>query len=182
MNYLSAIDRRFISWSNCHLTSIRSGLAEAVVAELAESSGDDCRWLGGGTVGYDVTSVEDGRTVRRDAKSVRLEASNGVTYVVLARRNAQPFDPAKVDRIVLVLLAEATSGFNIDLDTGVASVEGHAAIDRVWDLSVADLNELMPVHDPAVDGVWRNVELPVEDLDPFIVWSRDQEHSQVSSR
>ncbi|CAM5389706.1 hypothetical protein [Leifsonia shinshuensis] len=174
MSDITAIERRFVHWSDRDLPSIRAGLAEAVVAELAEESGDDARWYGGGTAALDVTNVEDGKLVRRNAKSVRREKYRGVVHVALARRNAQPFDAEKLDRVVLVLLAEASSGFDVDLERGIASVEGHASLDRVWDVSVPELNDLMPDHDPETEGNIRNVLFTFEQLAPYQVWPRDR--------
>jgi len=178
---VSALDQtehRFTDWADKDLPNIRAGLAEAVVAQMADVSGQDARWHGGGTVALDVTSLEDGELVRRNAKSVRLQKYRGEVCVALARRNAVRFDADRLDRVVLVLLAEASSRFKVDLERGVASVEGHASLDRVWDVSVPDLNDLMPDHDPEVEGNIRNVLFTLDELAPHLVWTRNDAESR----
>ncbi|MDN4597180.1 hypothetical protein [Leifsonia virtsii] len=175
MSNLSDIDRRFTDWENCDLPSVRAGLVEAIVAERAEASGRDAdaTWYGGGTRALDVTSVEDGTLVRRNAKSVRLEKYKGELHVALARYNAQPYDAEKVDRIVMVLLDDASSGFKVDLERGIASMEGHVSIDRIWDVPVSALNDELPDHDPATEGNIRNALFRFEQLEPYLVWRRN---------
>jgi hypothetical protein len=142
-------------WKNCGLASVRAVLAEGVAAEFAHSTDPNAEWYGGQQRGYDVVSKEG----RRDAKSVRI-GSNG--YIVLARRNAEPFDPARVDRIMLLHLA-ATTGYRINLAGGTAELAARANILDAWDLPVAELNQLLPEHGDN-DPAWRNVWLDHADL------------------
>jgi hypothetical protein len=95
-------------------------------------------------------------------------------HVALARYNAQPFDASKLDRVVMVLLDEGSSGFKVDLERGIASMEGHVSVDRVWDFPVPDLNDHMPDHDPTAEGNIRNVMFTFEQLAPSLVWSRSE--------
>lgn len=146
-------------WANVGTPALRSLFAEGVAAEIAERTyPGQARWSGGQSRGADVAAGNH----RYDAKSVRISGDS----VVLARRNAEPYDAAKVDFLVLVHLVEATSGFNIDLASGLTKVQGAARVQDVWMLTVKEINALLPIHDDD-DPVWRNVLLAVSDLEPF---------------
>ena len=146
-------------WEDVETSAIRSLLAEGVVAEIVERDAPgEARWKGGHTAGYDVVAGDK----RYNAKSVVVQDG----YVTLARRNAQPFDSEKVDYIVLVHLGEAATGFDIDLVSGAARVEGSAKLLDVWSMTVEQINELMPPH-LETDPTWRNVSFPLDDLAPF---------------
>ena len=147
-------------WSGCGLATVRAVLAEAVTAEFAHSQDADAVWRGGQQRGYDVVS-KDGRS---DAKSVRIDEDG---YMVLARRNAEPFAPDKVDRLMLLRL-EATTGYRVDLAGRSAELVGRAEILDAWNVPVAALNKVMPVHGPD-DPTWRNVLLDPADLADYKV-------------
>ncbi len=95
-------------WTDCGLATVRAVLAEAITAEFAHSQDTNASWYGGQQRGYDVVS-KDGK---RDAKSVLINKNGDV---ILARRNAEPFNPERVDRLMLVHL-DASTGYRIDLD------------------------------------------------------------------
>ena len=152
-----------LDWPGGALTSLRAGAAEAVVADLAwyedqeASPPGDTRWRGGHTRGVDVVGV-----LRRDAKHVTCK--NGV--VILCRFGGTPYDAEKVDRITLVELASATTGWFVAPDGQRGRGEIAFEVANVWDIPTADLNSMLP--EP---GNYRNVELPATDLAPFLVRS-----------
>lgn len=147
-------------WSDCGLVSVRAVLAEAITAEYAHSRDADTTWRGGQQRGYDVVS-KDGK---RDAKSVRMDKGE---YIVLARRNAKPFDPERVDWLMLLHLT-ASTGYRIDLESGTAELSACASILDAWDVPVATLNRILPKHE-ADDPFWRNVHLDPADLAKYKV-------------
>lgn len=147
-------------WSDCGLATVRAVLAEAITAEFAHSQDPNAIWHGGQQRGYDVTS-KDGK---RDAKSVRIDEDG---YIVLARRNAEPFDPEKVDRLMLLHLS-ASTGYRVDLTSGTAELAASATILDAWDVPVAALNQVLPEHRDD-DPNWRNVLLDPADLAEYKV-------------
>ncbi|WP_194908959.1 hypothetical protein [Catenulispora rubra] len=150
----------FSDWEGRGLATVRSVLAEAVTAEHAHAQDADALWGGGQQRGYDVFSSSG----RSDAKSVRIDKDGNV---VLARRNAEPFDPSKVDRLMLVHLHVRT-GYRVDLVRHTVDLSARAEITDGWDVPVGDLNTIMPVHGPA-DRTWRNVVLDSDGLAPYRV-------------
>lgn len=165
-------------WANCAVPSLRAILAEAVTAEIAERivGPDSTTWFGGQNAAFDVSSVEDDqtrRTVRRDAKSVRLEHKDERTEVVLARTNAQRYDSAKVDVITLIHLGETVSGFEVDLEQGTAAGAATARILDVWDIPVARMNELLAeINEERGDRQIRNCLLFLDDIEEFRIEPR----------
>lgn len=150
-------------WPNCATVSVRGILAEAVTAEVAHSKGGDVTWIGNFRPGHDVvTTADDGTEVKRDAKSVVVSANGTLT---LARRNAQPFDPAKVDVLTLVQLDDTATGFEVDLGAGRVRMHAEAKIVAVWEVPVEDLNDMLPVPEPGV--TWRNVIFELAELEPY---------------
>lgn len=147
-------------WSDCGLATVRAVLAEAITAEFAHSRDPGAIWHGGQQRGYDVTS-KDGN---RDAKCVRIDKDG---YIVLARRNAQPFDPDQVDRLMLLHLSASTR-YRVDLASGTAELAASASILDAWDVPVAALNQVMPEHSDD-DPTWRNVLLDPADLAEYKV-------------
>lgn len=147
-------------WNGCGLETVRAVLAEAVTAEYVHAQDVDATWHGGQQHGYDVSSAA-GRT---DAKSVRIDKDSNI---VLTRRNAEPYDPAKVDRLMLLHL-EARTGYRVDLAGRTADLSATAEILDAWDIPVEALNKAMPVHGPD-DPAWRNVLLDPADLAPYKV-------------
>jgi hypothetical protein len=147
-------------WSDCGLATVRAVLAEAITAEFAHSQDPSATWQGGQQRGYDVTS-KDGK---RDAKSVRIDKDG---YIVLARRNAEPFDPERVDRLMLLRLSASTR-YRIDLASGTAELAASAIILDAWDVPVAALNRALPEHGDD-DPTWRNVLLDPADLAEYKV-------------
>lgn len=147
-------------WSDCGLATVRAVLAEAITAEFARSQDPGAEWRGGQQRGYDVTS-KDGK---RDAKSVRIDKDG---YVVLARRNAEPFNPERVDRLMLLHLS-ASTGYRVDLTNGTAQLAASATILDAWDVPVDALNRAMPEHTDD-DPDWRNVLLDPADLAEYKV-------------
>lgn len=137
-------------WRDGGLATVRAVLAEAITAEFAHSQDPDAKWPGGQRRGHDVVSKEG----KRDAKSVRLDEDG---YIVLARRNAEPFDPERVDRLMLLHL-DATTGYRVDLASGTAELAASARILDAWDVPVTALNQLLPEHGDD-DPEWRNVHL-----------------------
>lgn len=140
----------FNDWSNCGLPTVRAVLAEAFTAEFAYSQDPDAKWPGGQRRGYDVI----GKDGRRDAKSVRIDKDG---YIVLARRNAEPFDPERVDRLMLLHLS-ASTGYRVNLASGTAELAASATILDAWDVPVAALNGAMEEHGDD-DPTWRNALL-----------------------
>lgn len=148
----------FNDWAHAGRSAVRALLAEGVAAEIAEATTPGATWYGGQKGAYDVESSG----MRYDAKAVRVDSG----YVILTRRNAEPFDPARVDQLVLVDLT-AETGYDIDLPGRTAQVHARATVEHVWVVPVKDMNALLPAHNPETDPMWRQVELPLEALDPF---------------
>ncbi len=86
---------------------------------------------------------------------------------VLARRNAEPFDPERVDRLMLLRLSASTR-YRIDLASGAAELAASAIILDAWDVPVAALNRALPEHGDD-DPTWRNVLLDPADLAEYKV-------------
>ncbi|MFF1715772.1 hypothetical protein [Streptomyces sp. NPDC058268] len=150
----------FTDWIDCGLPTVRALLAEAVTAEFAHAQDVHAVWHGGQQRGYDVVSTAG----RSDAKSVRLDADG---YLVLARRNAVPFDAARVDRLMLLHM-EGHTGYRVDLAGRSAELAARAQILGGWDVPVEVLNKVMPEHGPD-DPAWRNVLLDPADLADYKV-------------
>lgn len=147
-------------WKDRGLAEIRAVLAEAITAEFAYLKDPDATWLGGQRRGHDVVSAEG----KRDAKSVRIDKAG---YIILARRNAEPYDPERADRIMLLHL-DATTAYSVNLDSGTAELAAKARILNAWDVPVTELNQLLPDHGDD-DPTWRNVELDPSDLAEYKV-------------
>ena len=126
----------FNDWSDCGLATVRAVLAEAITAEFAHSQDPNATWHGGQQRGYDLTS-KDGK---RDAKCVRIDKDG---YIVLARRNAEPVDPERVDRLMLLRLSASTR-YRVDLASGTAELTASTSILDAWDVPVAALNQVLP--------------------------------------
>jgi len=176
-------------WKNCAVPTLRAVLAEAVTAEIAEAMSVEgsTRWFGGQNAAFDVSSVEerfnpdsspDAETfiqhdVRRDAKSIRLETNTDGDWAVLARSNAQQYDPAKVDVITLVHMGETETGFTIDLNAGIASGAATAQILDAWEVPVERMNELLAdIDENRGDRTIRNCLLDLDDIEEFRAFGR----------
>ena len=147
-------------WADAGGVVLRAVAAEAATAELAWRADPDCRWRGGPTHGADIVGL-----LRRDAKAVRTDRDGDV---VLARRNAQPYDPAIVDCITLAHMGEASTGFAVDLERGVVQLTAEVPIEALYDIPTAQINSLMPIHG-YTDPNWRNVLLDPATLEPHRV-------------
>lgn len=145
------------TWPDVGLPGVRALFAEGVAGEFAEKNAPgQARWHGGQRKGYDVRIIDG---LRYDAKSVKVEKGE----VVLARWNAVPYDPDKVDMLVLVQLEDTHTDVGIDLSAGTAVLHGTARIVAAWVVRVAELNALMEAHSDSGPNT-RNVHLAMADL------------------
>lgn len=142
-------------WEDHGITGVRSVLAEVATAQFARTKDPDTQWFGGQKRGYDVASVAG----RHGAKHVELDKDG---FIVLTRRNGEPFSLDRVDRLMLVRLDTSTS-YRVDLTARTVRLEAEAAILDMWDVPVDVLNDVMPSRQDD-DPQWRNVLLDPDAL------------------
>lgn len=147
-------------WRDCALPAVRAVLAEAATADFAWWQDNDTLWGGGQQRGYDVGN----KIGRYDAKVVHFNEDGDV---ILVRRDGKPFDPARVDRMMLVHL-DATTRYRVDFAGGTAELAARAEIQDAWDVPVKALNRIMPKHQDD-NRVWHHVLLSPDALAEYRV-------------